>query len=324
MTMFNEIHIDGHPFSTDTEVGIVFLKSLNVQAFPCGRRRSDEITDADGATYHIPYDPEARLNTEANNTKHSGLNGFTQSFVKSTWTEDGIDTLSLILGGYLFNIKLDTGYKTANAFGSAIISKLKSIPGLNSDPELAELANSINAATKIYANIIVEDIPLYSGFTTYKTSVLRNQSAGETILSYIDLKNAEGTTNSELFKNNPKDYFYFAGLSFSTVPLSDREDSQPNITTNEEGEIDKRYISMRILDFVNNEWVAHQESYLPNIKHGSSKDSVEVNTIITTGDIKRKIVTGLEEEFLDVPSLKLVSQGDGETYRMTFSAVTKE
>ena len=55
-----------------------FVKSLNVQAFPCGRRRSD-------SNQVIPFDPEARLNTEANNRKHSGINGYTQTFLKSDW-----------------------------------------------------------------------------------------------------------------------------------------------------------------------------------------------------------------------------------------------
>ena len=103
--------------------GLVFIKSKNINAFPCGRRRGI-INKESAADVYIPFDPEARLNTEANNRKHSSINGFKQSYLK--WTNDG--TLLLVIEGYLFNITLTYidasntvhDYSTVNSFGSAI------------------------------------------------------------------------------------------------------------------------------------------------------------------------------------------------------------
>jgi hypothetical protein len=61
--MFTEVHLK----NDDSGQKLAFINSLNVQAFPCGRRRSEQITSADDK-YYIPYDPEARLNTEKNNS----------------------------------------------------------------------------------------------------------------------------------------------------------------------------------------------------------------------------------------------------------------
>ena len=81
---------------------LAFLKSTAVKAFPCSRRRSTLI-DVDGRAdtvedrYYIPFDPEARLNTESNIRKHSGLNGFKQSYIQE-WND--ITEYYLLLGVY--------------------------------------------------------------------------------------------------------------------------------------------------------------------------------------------------------------------------------
>ena len=90
---------------------LTFIKSSNIQAYPCGRRRAvedrdlndNDIVEAD-EHIRIPFDPEARLNTEANNRKHSSLNGYTQTYLKE-WDEKK-KLLTVALAGYLFNITL--------------------------------------------------------------------------------------------------------------------------------------------------------------------------------------------------------------------------
>ena len=108
---------------------LAFIKSKNIQVFPCGRRRS---TDIAGTGTRLPFDPEARLNTEANNRKHSSLNGFTQTYLKE-WDTTG-KRLSLSIAGYLFDILLtndDTDYSEAEDFATELLGKLVEISDLD-------------------------------------------------------------------------------------------------------------------------------------------------------------------------------------------------
>ena len=152
----------------ENKIARVFVKSSSIQAFPCGRRRSTEISTAGSTStsdkYRIPFDPEARLNTEANNLKHSGLNGFTQTYVKSynksyidgdNEFKDGVFLFSL--AGYLFSIKL-TGdyYDSPNNFGGSIISCIARAlyDSANSNQDIDTFtANFAEDNSKIYANI---------------------------------------------------------------------------------------------------------------------------------------------------------------------------
>ena len=122
----------------DTQIARAFVKSAHVQAFPCGRRRStpiekdlNDIQTAGKVTeYRIPFDPEARLNTEANNRKHSSLNGYTQTYLYS-WNKDSDNKLSMSIAGYLFSIALTSEYTQVQEFGNgtlqALIDKHKSL-----------------------------------------------------------------------------------------------------------------------------------------------------------------------------------------------------
>ena len=211
--MFNEV-------KKTNNISLVFLKSLNVNVFPCGRRRGSVIEKSGETSYYIPFDPEAKLNTEANNIKHSSLNGLSQTYIRYWDT----DRLSLVIGGYLFDIKQDLDLETAEptvsdvltAFGNTILSKLET-----------------NNGSSIYANIILEDVPLYSGFSEYNTTILRDQSdqEGDKPSTNIDLLNndartifADTTASAQKIELNKAEniinYFYFAGLSFSTEPLT--------------------------------------------------------------------------------------------------------
>ena len=260
--------------TTDAKVvTLAFLKSLDVHVYPSGRRNSDLISNKDGSTrlddYYIPFDPEARLNTEYNNRRVSGLNGYTQTFLQ-TWEEGKENScVRLILGGYSFELY---NCSTPNEFGNTLLNHFEM--NLN-NPEL----------TKIYANIRIEKVPLYSDFGTleqdYCTWILRNQTNSSDAEPCIDkLITGRTTTKSE-------DYF-FSGLSFSTAPLAasaSEAESKYAYSAEKivipEGYKEQEVVSLCILSRanVNSSWEVYQPALLPDIRHGKNKDEVEVTKI---------------------------------------------
>ena len=305
--MFTEVH------QKDSTSGpkLAFINSLNVQAFPCGRRRSEQVTGATPTDkYYIPYDPEARLNTEKNNRQHSSLNGFTQNYIKS-WTADEI---SMTIGGYLFKIKpqysdtLDTADKLGvDAFGKTLV------------------AATGEDGSSIYANIRIESIPLYSGFTTYYTEILRDQTATEQPSASIDRRLSNAEAND--LRTRPDECFYFAGLSFSTTPLAEGKDAKLEgpvweaYTEKNDGSPYQRVLSLRILDLDNGIWKLHQPALLPKVVHGPDTDSVQFGTTYANQFFRRETV---QDGVIDnvVPALHLTKVADSDsTYRMVFSPV---
>lgn len=247
------------------DINLTFVKSVNVQAYPCSRRRSELLTKADGKSkFYFPFDPEARLNTEANNRKTSGLNGYTQTYIQS-W---GDGKLVLSLAGYLFTITLPSGYSTPADFGSQAISQT--------------VLNDADAEC-IYANILIEDAYLYTGFTDYYTSVLRNQSDYDNGPAVsLDLLKG-GYTNSNDF-----DDCYFSGLSFSTTPLTangradyviNTSDVYPIEVTRGSDSIKQTLVSLCILEKVEGAWKLYQPALLPKIEHDTTENSVVVDTL---------------------------------------------
>ena len=274
--MFIEQHLH-----TDEEILLTFIKSLNVQVHPCGRRRS-ELIDRDGKTdttsdqYHIPFDPEARLNTEFNNRRRTSANGFTDSYITG-WDAEK-KTFSFTVGGYAFTINLTargsgTDIETIQAFGDQIITSL----------------NADSNCKKIYANIKLEEIPLYNrndGVTEYTTWIIRNQSQTQSQIAYASneldiLKNG----NSSVAAN-----YYFSGLSFSTRPITDVKDPVTNeyLTSSSKfipgknlvgGEYETRAqqeYSLCILAKKDGTWHLYEPAKLPHIEHGELEDSVKV------------------------------------------------
>lgn len=283
--MFIESY-DSYDYSTASKaIKLNFIKSLSVSAYPCGRRRSNVLGFGEDA-YYIPFDPEARLNTEANNRKHSALNGYTQTYLKN-WDINETQTMSLSLGGYLFTIKLESSINTPNEFGMKV-------------------AESVGDSS-IYANICIEETPLFSAhFGKYYTSVLRNQSRTAEAQASLDLLVSSASGNID----NPDNY-YFSGLSFSTAPLSGNEGTRS--ITNVYDEIDnatltQRVISLKILEKVNGVWQIYQPALLPEIEHGDIENSVKVGTLFADKIIQNGI---------DVPSLEVVKVGD--KYQLQFS-----
>lgn len=241
--MFNEFHkFDG--------IQLAFVKSNLVKAFPCGRRRSEKI-DADGDTkttsdiYHFPFDPEARLNTELNNRKHAGSNGFTQTYLLD-WTDE---YLKFYIAGYAFELK--TNLSITDFCKKVILDNTNS--------------------SKIYANIRIEEVPLYQATElSYKTWILRDQTA---------YSNEPVTTLDLLCAGQDRkliDSYYFSGLSFSTEPITK---DTTNSTQSSNKTAKQQVFSLCIAEKTGDSWQIHQPALLPKIEHGKEPDSVKVNII---------------------------------------------
>jgi hypothetical protein len=288
--MFNEVH-------KSNGLSLVFVRSSNIQAFPCGRRRGQEMDSKLGEKYCIPFDPEARLNTEYNNLRHSSLNGFTQSYINK-WEQD---QLSLVINNYLFNISFDAD----------LMKKGESTIEGNFGKAIADAAEN-TAATKIYANIRVTQVPLYSGFETYSTPILRDQTNNPKPGPILDLLNQEAVNKPELLTKSPKDYFYFSGLSFSVEPL----------TAKEESDDETKIFSLQILEKVGETWQIYQPSLLPRIAHGNTSDSIKVGTIYADNVLMQVPVEGGNVRSVTIPSVELVQQGTSDVFRLAISSVT--
>lgn len=290
-------------------VVLAFLQSTCVKVFPCGRRRA-QIGDTEA---YIPFDPEARLNTEANAISHSSLNGFTQNYIKN-W---GNNTFSIVLNGYLFTI---TSYSTTNSFGETLTTTLK------------EVDKTLNV-NRIYANIRIEETPLYSAENNlkYNTYILRDQK---------DSPDSTASADIDLLKDNTADpnrheNYYFSGLSFSSKPItslySTKQGSQTVSYADTEGSSKQRVISLCILEKVEDDdtWYIHQPALLPKIEHGDTENSVKLfgdiettgniattGNINTTGTIEAK---GIKLGTDSVPSLKLEHNEETGVYQLKFS-----
>lgn len=292
--------LEKHKSSINDGIDLNFIKSTNIQVYPCGRRRSELVaidTDNDGKleddSFYFPFDPEARLNTEANNIKQSGLNGYTHTYLYNWPLEDAElmpDTIVLVLGGYLFSIKATNTYKSPAAFA-------------------AKIANG-SSASKIFANVLIEETPLFSGFQDYNTSVLRNQTATDTGEAALDLLYKTTDEPTTAYVSNPDNY-YFSGLSISSEPLTGIDNSSSIEKLDIPGRRTQYVVSLCILEKnSNNEWVINQKALLPHIEHGDIEDSVKVGTLIAD-DIK--LSSGLR-----VPALDVVDIGN-DTWQLQFS-----
>ena len=245
-----------------------YIKSLNINAHPCSRRRSTLVENSGkNESYYIPYDPEARLNTESNNRKHTGLNGYIGSYLKE-FDISGTGSISLVLDGYLFTINADNPD-----------------PIVLEDLITSDLATKISLVNKdkIYANIRLEEIQLYADDNKldYKTWVLRDQTQEK--LPQTSLDCFTSTPGAKI--DNSADY-YFSGLSFSAEPLTGNEVEIASETFDSYTADGKRHnqkiVSLCIFEKDENDtWQICQRALLPNIKHGTQSDS-----IVVPGNIK--------------------------------------
>lgn len=224
-----------------------FMRSASVNAFPCSARRSfSQSAGADEII--IPFDPEARLNTEANNRRHTSLNGFSTSYIKDFIDNSALDTdshLVFVINGYYFDISLLEGYKTIAEFGTAI-------------------AGQINATTKIFANISLSETTLIQGNANteeYSTDILCSIPAGyHGSTAYLDIYSGSGSQSD-------KGNYYFSGLAFSKESLE------------ETSAVTKSY-SLCILEKVGGVWQLCNKSKLPNIRAGEEDGEVIMDTLV--------------------------------------------
>ncbi len=281
--------------------GLVFIKSNNIKAFPCGRRRAIVDSDNNNNTvsdkYYIPFDPEARLNTEANNRKHSGLNGFKQSYLMDTsFIAGGKSSISMVIAGYLFNIEIDSSTSTIDSvadFGTAIAAAL-------------ELEH--NEPSSIFANIKLANMKFFDGATDVPaatTEILRDQTTNEAPLVCLDI-----LYDPNEDKEDPDNY-YFYGLSFSKDNLENKE---PN----------NSWVSLQLLDYKNGTWVSHEASNLPKIEHGDEKDSVIIPGNLTVNNnlyVKNNITADGDI----IAETVMVKDGEGNNaYATTLKVVNKQ
>lgn len=237
---------------------LAFVKSVLIKAYPCGRRKSTLVTEGE-QKYNIPFDPEARLNTELNNRNTSASNGYTSSYINE-WNADS-KRFSLVLGGYSFELSLpdDTDETkkmyNINNFGKTLITYLEK-----------------PSATAIYTNIRLEETPLFRGEVDYDTWILRDQTDySQTARSELDVEISE-----KIDLVNQEQNYYFSGLSFSTEPLTEVHDtrSRLDITTTRR---QQQVYSLCIMKKVGDTWCLNEPAKLPKIEHGESTDSIRVH-----------------------------------------------
>jgi hypothetical protein len=248
-------------FYIDSDNKLAYLNSLNIKVFPSGRRKSELLNEnSPSDKHHIPIDPEARLNTEANHRKHSGLNGYKQSYILD-WNGKSI---SLVLAGYLFNIKLSEDYESHNSkechqyISEYLAENLKDTSG-----------NTV-VTDSIFVNILTTDVTFFSSIdgtndtnSQVSTEILRDQSFSSEPSTCLDLpKNGE--------PQNKAASYYFSGLSFSAEPLEDIKSELKSSSS-------MHAFSLQILKRSGSgEWHVYEPSKLPIIEHGETENSVKI------------------------------------------------
>lgn len=317
---------------------LTFVKSTHVHAYPCGRRRSELVqlrsSQDETSQRYIPFDPEARLNTENNTRKQT----FQPTYLKEWFVPDTEQLtnhisgyVSMVIDGYQFTIDLpyDGLCHTASDFAEAVVTAL-----------------GATTATQLYANIRVEETPLFAGTDlTYQTGVLRNQTNTSLPAVSIDL-----LASTSLDKESPESYF-FSGLSFSAQPITQKPFSKEpdteglqldkliNVSSTEmlynlDGTPYQRLTSLCILyKDANGNWVINTAALLPEIKRGAGENSIVVSDIeaddiyansmrTATSEINQltateSIIMGSGETAAAVPSIRL-EELDDDSYRLHF------
>ncbi len=301
--MFNKIH--GIGAGENSAYELVFVGSKYVKAFPSGRRRA--LKDAANNLY-IPFDQEAKLNTEFNNRKHTSLNGLASSFYNGkSWSTDA---LKVVIGGYSFDISLNEDHNSINNFCRGILNTISTYKELNSTTENIDAVAEDGA---IYVNIKLEKTPLYESTDAAldcDTWVLRNQSSADAI-SYLDIAAVDNPTTS--------DNYYFSGLSFSRKPVA----TTPNGTdrffkeTSGSGTVQQDYsLKLFVYNTTSKNWSINPKVMLPEIEHGDTEHSIKLNELFVNS-----IKQGSNK--LVVPTLEvLVHPSTGER-RLRFRTVTE-
>lgn len=257
-------------FYIDSVNKLAYLDSLNVKVFPSGRRKSELIDVNDkNETRHIPIDPEARLNTEANHRKHSGLNGYKQTYI-SSWDDQSI---SLVLAGYLFKIELPDEFKSKNGgptcvqlIGNYLANNLKDTEGKNI------VSNSL------YVNILTTDVTFFSSVdgsnsdaSETSTEILRDQSFNDEPSTCLDI-----CKKGKDYPNDKATSYYFSGLTFSAEPLIEIINNGSFTFDGNRPPYSLQIMASETDREGNTIWNIYEPSRLPKIDHGNTPDSVKI------------------------------------------------
>lgn len=298
--MFHSYTFTNYDAGSKLQTTRTFIKSNYIKVFPCGRRRStyiDLVEPSSSLTkekQYIPFDPEARLNTEANNRKHSGLNGFKQNYLLE-W-KDGTDEqdgkLVFVISGYVFEITLPKDkVRTLDDFVNALIASKEAASG----------ETDVENTNTISANIRLDNISFFSSTTTAleaKTEVLRNQTQTAYVSDCFD----EFIEDSQTTKADTTDRanYFFSGLSFTDT-----------------GVLSDGFISMVLFVKRDGLWQISNTARLPKIDHGQADNSIKVGSVeadsIKIGDSIANFI----------PLIEVVQRGNTDNPTFQLSITTK-
>ena len=303
-------------WSTGDEMALAFLPSVYIKVFPCARRRSVVENDADTS---IPFDPEARMNTEKNNRNISSNNGTHQSYLSGFTTEyeNGALTgvLRFTIKGYNFEISLPATFfdinnnelainNPVNFFCDQLLAAFREVTG--SSGERLYTQTDLNNFNSIYANVLLQAVPLYEGqddIMDASSVLLRNQDMSD-ISTALDSLKKNGTRTSYT------DYF-FSGLTLSVLPSakqdkleSDSRNAYESISTKSPvpGTFMQEFASLRLFVKNGSTWEINQEALLPEVKHGDIENSIDL------GHVRAESLT---RNGIAVPSLEVLDKENG-------------
>lgn len=334
----------GNP-KDNTLIPIAFPASLRTLAYPCARRRSVAVDiDGDDKTVEdkrsFPFDPEARLNTEHNNRRTTGTNGYGQSFlggisIANTNKGGTTDTIypegfvDLTLAGYSFRLLFDASciQHPSDVVRPSAVTDLAEDGGVDFFGHIIAKQNlqltTINSNTRLYANVLLESVKLFDGATagmSYNTWVLRHQdSDNQSYAATATALDAKRTTpldeNEEVIDGLDTKNYFFSGLSFSAKPATG--DSSTTVSEHSiklANGTEQKIFSLCILQgTADGHWVINQEALLPSIKHGKLPNSLEVG-ILNAINITQK--------GLPVATIKLQETESG-SYQLQFGTVNE-
>jgi hypothetical protein len=235
--------------------GRVFLRSENINVFPCSRRGQAGLDFLDTALVKY-FDPEARLNTERTNRLHTALNGFKDSFISSY--DSVTSTLVFVLAGYYIEIKDFRPEDIASALGSDTAA--------------------IYAHLRLHTHVSL-------GVKDYFTEMLYRQSDSEDDKNYLDVSYVDGDRNGD----------FFVGVSFAKELVDNDDDTVYNLPlfsyANEEWELVQSSLLPKIDHGETEDSVKINGNF--TVKHGEqtalhvTKDRTFINSItVPTIDVK--------------------------------------
>lgn len=307
MAIFNKYQT----ITATSDKKLAFAGSSLIKVYPCGARHATYKQTGTNTESYIPYDPEARLATESTSRKTAGGLGLPQ---KQSALVAYDKSLNFYLNGYFFELSTDATPTTSMTLINQVTRELE-----------AGLASPGMDVTAIYANIIVQQVPLYyddsDKLLDYKTWVLRDQVQQAAGKVAADLDKMVDETASE------KDY-YFSALSFSATPRATKVISMDKKTLYHEDKVAdeatpaaQQITSILLFEKISGKWQINQAALLPRIEHGAKENSVKLGDLeLEDLNAKNLYVTNrIMLQGQQVPSIQVIQQQDDpNVYQLVF------